>query len=191
MGFIKDNTNTLEVYLTDLGKEMFFKDGLKNAVAYFSICDGDQNYSYFNINPNTLPMYDQNKTYFYGDVVKHNFRSFGIKIFRCIVESTTGAFIGSNWEVLEIVFNPTVIDNQPIPVINHEGTKLTSLGNNIEGNFISDVFIQTPLRGSIADNIEYKRALFGTKHDTQRDYVMREPDINLTTTTSILTYIKV
>lgn len=187
MGFIKDNTNTLEVYLTDLGKEVFFNGGLKDAIVYFSVCDGDQDYSYFNVNPNNVLNFDKAKTYVYNDVVKYNdtYR-------RCKVGTSTGNNITrlDVWEEI-ILFNPTVIENQPIPVINHEGTRLTSLGNNIEGNFINDVFIQTPLRGSISDNIEYKRALFGTKHDTQRDYVMREPDINLTTTTSILTYINV
>ena len=47
MGFIKDNANTIEVYLTELGKEKFFNGGLKDAVFYFSLSDGGSNYLTF------------------------------------------------------------------------------------------------------------------------------------------------
>ena len=56
MGFIKDNTNTFEVYLTDLGKEKFFNGGFKDSAVYFSVCDSDSNYEIFspNINSNLI-----------------------------------------------------------------------------------------------------------------------------------------
>ena len=59
MGFIKDNTNTFEVYLTDLGKQKFFDGGLYNSIKYFSISDNDANYDLFSnsgttFNPNII-----------------------------------------------------------------------------------------------------------------------------------------
>ena len=47
MGFIRDNTNTFEVFLTDLGKQKFFDGGFKDSVSHFSISDIDSNYTIF------------------------------------------------------------------------------------------------------------------------------------------------
>lgn len=54
MGFIKDNKNTFEVYLTDLGKEKFFNGGFKDAVTFFSLVDSDNNYSLLNPEQNVF-----------------------------------------------------------------------------------------------------------------------------------------
>lgn len=140
MGFIKDNMNTFEVYLTDLGKQRFFDGGFKDAVVYFSIIDGDSNYDFFKSED----------------------------------------------------FNPTVLSQQRIPMINHVDTYKTSLGNGEPDtdDFIRDVFTQTSLRGNLVDNQLYKRALFGIKHNAQRNYVMFEPDLS-NEEIKILTYINV
>ena len=55
-------------------------------------------------------------------------------------------------------------------------------------DYINDVFVQVPLRGKVADNIEYRRALLGTRQNTQKEYIMREPDFNSTQTLNLLTY---
>lgn len=39
MGFFKRNKYTMEIYLTDIGRETFIKNGFKNAVSHFSLID--------------------------------------------------------------------------------------------------------------------------------------------------------
>lgn len=53
MGFIKGNTNSFEVFLTDFGRQAFYRDGLKNESLFFSVSDDDSNYNIFN-----SPLYD-------------------------------------------------------------------------------------------------------------------------------------
>lgn len=192
MGFIKDNTNTFEVYLTPLGKEKFFNGGFKDSAIYFSVCDGDSNYEIFSPNPHRVLPYDYGKVYSYNDIVVIN------NIYYRYKNSTPAsgvipAITPNTWEVITL-FDPTVIETQAIPTINHDGTKLTSLGNgsgNVSDDYINDVFVQVPLRGKVSDNIEYRRALLGTRQTTQRDYIMQEPDINTNQTLNVITYINI
>jgi hypothetical protein len=192
MGFIKDNTNTFEVYLTPLGKEKFFNGGFKDSAIYFSVCDSDSNYDIFSPNPNRILPYDYGKVYSYNDIVVD-----GNGIYYRYKNATSASgYIPSTtptvWEKI-ILFDPTVITTQAIPTINHNGTKLTSLGNGIGGadDYVNDVFVQVPLRGKVADNIEYRRALLGTRQTTQKDYIMQEPDINTNQTLNVITYINI
>lgn len=189
MGFIIDNTNTFEVYLTDLGKQKFFDGGFKDAIKYFSMCDGDNNYEIFVTNPNNILSYNGSTTYYNGNVVKYNGGYYKYK------GASNSGNLPTNtayWDKV-ILFNPTIIDVQAIPTINHNGTRKTSLGNenSLNDDYINDVFTQTPLRGKVSDNNEYRRALLGTRQTTQRDYVMQEPDINTNQTVNVLTYINI
>ncbi len=182
MGFIKDNTNVFEVYLTDLGKEKFFNGGLKDAITHFSICDDDSNYTAFLPNSEEVLEYAIGSTYQVNDVVEYS-----SLFYKCKKEVTTTIYPTTGttyWDKINL-FNPTVISQQPIPVLNHFGTNKTSMGNY----FLNEVFIQVPLRGKICDNIEYQRALFGVKTDTQRNYVLYEPAIDLNQTLGTLSYI--
>lgn len=191
MGFIKDNTNTFEVYLTDLGKEKFFNGGFKDSVTYFSICDGDSNYEIFSPSSQEILTYSSSTVYSYNNIVK-----FGGLFYR--YKSGTPASgisptTSSTWDQI-VLFNPTVITTQPIPTINHYGTRTTSLGNSsgtLSDDYINDVFVQVPLRGKVSDNIEYRRALLGTRQTTQRDYIMQEPDIDTNQTLNVITYINI
>lgn len=189
MGFIKDNTNTFEVYLTDLGKEAFFKGGFKDSVAYFSICDGDSNYQIFMPDMYTIQPFSAAKTYTEGDVV-----SYGNNYYRYKAANGSGhaPTMTTYWDKI-ILFDPRTIEAQSIPTINHNNTRYSSLGNGVSGadDYISDVFVQVPLRGKVADNIEYRRGLLGTRQNTQKEYVMREPDINTNQTLNLLTYINI
>ena len=189
MGFIKDNTNTFEVYLTDLGKEKFFNGGFKDSVVYFSVCDGDSNYQIFEPNMHNVLTYNASTTYNDGDIVLYSGNYYRYKYSSGSGHTPTNQ---TYWDKV-ILFDPTVIDTQPIPTINHNGTRLTSLGNGVNGSddYINDVFVQVPLRGKVADNIEYRRALLGTRQTTQRSYVMQEPDINTNQTLNVLTYINI
>jgi hypothetical protein len=192
MGFIKDNTNTFEVYLTDLGKEKFFNGGFKDSVVYFSVCDGDSNYDIFSPSSKQILTYDYYTVYSYNDIVESSnifYRYKSATPASGMIPSTTPTI----WEQI-ILFDPTVITTQPIPTINHHGTKSTSLGNSsgtIGDDYINDVFVQVPLRGKVSDNIEYSRALLGTRQTTQRDYIMREPDIDTNQTLNVITYINI
>lgn len=189
MGFIKDNTNTFEVYLTDLGKQKFFDGGFKDAISHFSLCDSDSNYNIFVPNSLEVLPYDYYTVYSFNDIV--NASGF---FYRYINETPDSGIIPSTtpnyWEKI-VLFNPTNLSPQAIPTINHVGTKKTSLGNGVadSDDYINDVFVQVPLRGKVADDIEYRRALLGTKQNTQKDYVMFEPAINTNATLNILTYI--
>ena len=192
MGFIKDNTNTFEVYLTDLGKEKFFNGGFKDSVVYFSVCDGDSNYDIFSPSSQQILIYSASTVYSYNNIVKYS------NIFYRYKSATPASGIlpttsGSTWDQI-VLFNPTVITPQPIPTINHHGTRSTSLGNasgTISDDYINDVFVQVPLRGKVSDNIEYGRALLGTRQTTQRDYIMQEPDIDTNQTLNVITYINI
>jgi hypothetical protein len=191
MGFIKDNTNTFEVYLTDLGKEKFFNGGFKDSVVYFSVCDGDSNYDIFSPSSQQILTYSASTVYSYNDIVKYGdlfYRYKSATSASGILPTTSGT-----WDQI-VLFNPTVITPQPIPTINHHGTRSTSLGNasgTISDDYINDVFVQVPLRGKVSDNIEYRRALLGTRQTTQRDYIMQEPDIDTNQTLNVITYINI
>ena len=47
MGFINGNTNSFEVFFTDLGLQAFYKNGIKDDALFFSVSDDDANYSVF------------------------------------------------------------------------------------------------------------------------------------------------
>jgi hypothetical protein len=191
MGFIKDNTNTFEVYLTDLGKEKFFNGGFKDSVVYFSVCDGDSNYDIFSPSSQQILIYSASTVYSYNNIVKYGDLFYKYKSATSasgILPTTSGT-----WDQI-VLFNPTVITPQPIPTINHHGTRSTSLGNasgTVSDDYINDVFVQVPLRGKVSDNIEYGRALLGTRQTTQRDYIMQEPDIDTNETLNLITYINI
>jgi hypothetical protein len=191
MGFIKDNTNTFEVYLTDLGKEKFFNGGFKDSVVYFSVSDGDSNYDIFSPSSQQILTYSASTVYSYNDIVKYGdffYRYKSATSASGILPTTSGT-----WDQI-VLFNPTVITPQPIPTINHHGARSTSLGNasgTISDDYINDVFVQVPLRGKVSDNIEYRRALLGTRQTTQRDYIMQEPDIDTNQTLNVITYINI
>ena len=192
MGFIYDNTNTFEVYLTDLGKQKFFDGGFKDAVTYFSLSDGDCNYDIFDPTENEILDYaGTGTTYEINSVVKYS-GSYYRKVANNPLSPST-EYLPTNstyWDKIR-VFNSTKIDIQPIPTINHVTGYKTSLANGTSQNddYISDVFTQVPLRGKKVDNIIYKRALFGVKTDTQKNYILQEPDLSSNQTLEILTYI--
>jgi len=183
MGFIKDNTNTFEICLTDLGKQKFFDGGFKDSITYFSLSDGGSNYEIFIPDPNLVKDFDDSIVYPAESIVKYSG-----KYYRAKEESPADIFINVEglWEET-ILYDPTKITTQAIPTIDHVGTKKTSLGNGVDGEFINDVFTQTQIRGSVSDNIEYRRALLGTRDDTQKDYIFYEPDINIENI-GVLTY---
>lgn len=191
MGFIYDNTNTFEVYLTDLGKQKFFDGGFKDSVAYFSLIDSDANYDIFDPAQNEILTWVTGTTYSVGDVVKYSnnfYRKVSIN-----PASPSTEYIPTNstyWDKIR-VFDPTNISVQPIPTINHVSGYKTSLANGTSQNddYISDVFVQVPLRGKKVDNLIYKRALFGIKSSTQKEYIMYEPDLTSNQTLEVLTYI--
>ena len=70
MGFIRDNTNTFQVCLTDLGKQKFFDGGFKDAISFFSISDGDSNYDIFNPSLNEIIPFNDKAVINIGDVVR-------------------------------------------------------------------------------------------------------------------------
>ena len=191
MGFIYDNTNTFEVYLTDLGKQKFFDGGFKDSIAYFSLSDSSSNYNIFDPATTEILDYVTGTTYSVGTVVKYSgsyYRKVAIN-----PSSPSTEYVPTNltyWDKI-IPFNPTNIGLQPIPTLNHVNTYKTSLANGSADNdeYISDVFTQVPLRGKKVDNIVYRRALFGVKTNTQKEYIMYEPDLNSDQTIGVLTYI--
>jgi hypothetical protein len=189
MGFIKDNTNSFEVYLTDLGRRKTLDGGLMTAIKYFSVTDSDANYEYFIPNPNEILPYDNANLANYepGDYVVT-----GGAYYKFKVGTSSRSGPPSDWWESKIVFNPNIITRQPIPTMNHEGTKLTSLGTNevFDDGFINDVFVQTKLRGTIVDNKEYKKVLYTIKNNTEKSYVLYEPNV-AQTTSPIITYIMI
>jgi hypothetical protein len=190
MGFIYDNTNTFEVYLTDLGKQKFFDGGFKDSVTYFSLIDSDANYQIFDPAQNEVLEWVTGNTYNIGDIVLYNdkfYRKVAVNPSPPQDDIPTDLIY---WDEIR-VFDTTDIALQPIPTINHVTGITTSLANGSaqNDNFSHDVFVQTSMRGNKVDNIIYRRALFGVKSNTQRDYVMFEPDLNSDQTISILTYI--
>lgn len=188
MGFIKDNANTIEVYLTELGKEKFFNGGLKDAVVYFSLSDGGSNYLPFIPSKHEILEFDILNLYSVGDVVKYNnnyYRKVSLNQDDPEVE-----YYPDNelyWRKVYI-FDATDISIQPIPVLNHANTYRTSIDND-SGEFLSDVFTQTSLRGKISDNVYQRRGLYGTKNNTQKEYLLYEPDLGSESTLGVLTYI--
>jgi hypothetical protein len=187
MGFIKDNTNSFDIYLTDLGRQKTLDGGLMTAVKYFSISDTDANYEFFIPNPNEILPYDGTNLANYepGDYVVT-----GDTYYKFKIGTGSRSAPPSDWWEAKVVFNPNVITKQPIPVINHAGTKLTSLGNDnaFDDDYLNDVFVQIKLRGTKVDNREYTKALYTIKNNTERSYVLYEPNV-AQTTNSILTYI--
>jgi hypothetical protein len=192
MGFIYDNTNTFEVYLTDLGKQKFFDGGFKDSITYFSLVDDDANYDIFEPAQNEVLTWVSGNTYNIGDVIKYNnkfYRKTSLNQLSPLTE-----YIPTNlayWDEIRL-FDSTNIGLQPISTINHVTGITTSLANGStqDDDFSHDVFIQTTLRGKKVDNIIYRRALFGVKANTQKNYILQEPDLNSDQTISILTYIK-
>ncbi len=191
MGFIYDNTNTFEVYLTDLGKQKFFDGGFKDSISFFSLVDSDANYEIFNPSQNEVLDWATGNTYNIGDVVKYSgnfYRKVSIDQSSPLTE-----FLPTNstyWDKI-VVFDTINIGLQPIPTINHVTGFTTSLanGNTQNDDYSHDVFTQTTLRGKRVDNIIYRRALFGVKSNTQKSYILYEPDLNSNQTLSFLTYI--
>jgi hypothetical protein len=191
MGFIYDNTNTFEVYLTDLGKQKFFDGGFKDSITHFSLVDSDANYDIFDPAQNEVLTWVTGNTYNIGDVIKY-LGSFYRKVALDPVSPST-EYIPTNltyWDKIRI-FDSTNIGLQPIPTINHVTGITTSLANGStqDDDFSHDVFVQTTLRGKKVDNLIYRRALFGVKTNAQKSYVLYEPDLNSDQTISILTYI--
>jgi hypothetical protein len=192
MGFIYDNTNTFEVYLTDLGKQKFFDGGFKDSITYFSLVDDDANYDIFEPAQNEVLTWVNGGTYNIGDVIKYNnkfYRKTSLNQLSPLTE-----YIPTNlayWDEIRL-FDSTNIGLQPISTINHVTGITTSLANGStqDDDFSHDVFVQTTLRGKKVDNIIYRRALFGVKANTQKNYILQEPDLNSDQTISILTYIK-
>jgi hypothetical protein len=192
MGFIYDNTNTFEVYLTDLGKQKFFDGGFKDSITYFSLVDDDANYDIFEPAQNEVLTWVSGNTYNIGDVIKYNnkfYRKTSLNQLSPLTE-----YIPTNlayWDEIRL-FDSTNIGLQPISTINHVTGITTSLANGStqDDDFSHDVFIQTTLRGKKVDNIIYRRALLGVKTNTQKNYILQEPDLNSDQTISILTYIK-
>jgi hypothetical protein len=192
MGFIYDNTNTFEVYLTDLGKQKFFDGGFKDSITYFSLVDDDVNYDIFEPAQNEVLTWVSGNTYNIGDVIKYNnkfYRKTSLNQLSPLTE-----YIPTNlayWDEIRL-FDSTNIGLQPISTINHVTGITTSLANGStqDDDFSHDVFIQTTLRGKKVDNIIYRRALLGVKTNTQKNYILQEPDLNSDQTISILTYIK-
>ena len=191
MGFIYDNTNTFEVYLTDLGKEKFFDGGFKDSIAYFSLVDSDANYQIFDPSQNEVLTWVTGTTYSVGSIVKYSGNFY--KKVSINPSSPSTEYVPTNsayWDKIR-VFNSINISLQPIPTINHVSGYKTSLANGSSQNddYINDVFVQVPLRGKKVDNLIYKRALFGIKTTTQKEYLMYEPDLTSNQTLEILTYI--
>lgn len=186
MGFIQDNTNTLLVYLTDLGRQKFIENGLKDSIAYFSITDDGANYDAFLPDPTELIPYSSANLANYnpGDVVVTGSTYYRFKI-------GTGGRTSppSVWWDKILTFNPTIITAQPVPTINHQGTLQTSLGNSNAYNddYLSEVFTQVTLRGDVVDNQVFRRNLKTIKNNTYKSYVFLQPDPS--TTGSTTTYI--
>ena len=185
MGFIIDNTNTFEVYLTDLGRQAFLENGLANAIAYFSISDEDSNYGVFTPDPTEVIQYTGTSlsTYVPGNVVVS-----GDTFFRFKIGSGSRTAPPSTWWDKLIVFNPTVLTPQPIPTINQQNSLGTSLGDGTPG-YYNDVFTQTALRGDIINGQTYSRLLKTVNKGTLGSYVFFQPDPTLTGYTSTITYI--
>ncbi len=129
--------------------------------------------------------YDPSKTYPVNSIVEFN--NLYYRKVRVGSGDPTNTLI---WDEI-IVYDSTMIEPQPIPTINHQNTLKTSLGNGLDEN-IKEVFTQTTLRGKIVDNKTYFKGFFGVKNNTQKDYVMFEPDLSSVDESNIiLTYINI
>ena len=186
MGYIQDNTNTMQIYLTDLGRQRFIENGLKDSIAFFSLSDDSSNYDVLLPDPTEVLPYSSASlsTYNPGDVV-----ATGTTYYRFKIGTGSRTAPPSGWWDSIITFNPTVITKQPIPTIDHVGTLKTSIGNNnaFNDDYLSDVFTQISLRGDIVDNNTYARNLKAVKSNTYKSYVFYQPDVSTTGTTT--TYI--
>ena len=76
-------------------------------------------------------------------------------------------------------FNSKKINKQDIRTINN---------STITTNGLSEVFTQTALRGSMVDNNLYTDGLFTTQENTAKNYIIYQPDIDLSSNLSILNY---
>jgi hypothetical protein len=54
MGFFKRNKYTMEVYLTDIGRETFVRNGFKNAITHFSLVDNGNYEQLVDFNPTVI-----------------------------------------------------------------------------------------------------------------------------------------
>ena len=80
MGFFKRNKYTMEIYLTDIGRETFIKNGFKNSVTYFSLIDNSNYQQLDSFNPTvitgqtipTISYYDTTEVNGYSDVYTQN-----------------------------------------------------------------------------------------------------------------------
>lgn len=192
MGFISENMNSFEVYLTDLGKQKFFDGGFKDSIAYFSLSDCDNDYKVFMPDIETIPLFLQSNIYTVDSFVKFSDNG---KYYRLVVPYVGITPLPTNntyWNQV-YVFNPTVIADQPIPTIDHVNlstSRKTSLANGLPSSddYSSEVFTQVPLRGKTADNMQYKNGLLGIKSEAIKELLMFEPDLNSNDTISILIY---
>jgi len=215
MGFIKDNTNTFIVYLTDIGKQKFLEGGLKDSIFYFSLSD-DSNYNFYQPNIEEIPVFDSVKSgngeYKVGDYVVFNTKYYVLK------QETTSSITPNlnliSWDLVKI-FNPKTLQDQSIAVLTHgpNPSYKTSLPDS--GAYVSDVFTQTALRGteyinciktdfntvsegfSSAYDIDIngskiiKKAILGTKRNTQKSYLIFSSEANPINTYSLLTYTEI
>jgi hypothetical protein len=143
MGFIKDNTNTFQVCLTDLGKQKFFDGGFKDAISFFSISDADSNYDIFDPSLNEIIPFNDMAVINIGDVVSYSYITTGgtiTRYFRKIKDFNnydevpyfvfTSTINTAYWEEV-FPFDSTNINPQTIQTLNHNGVKKTSLPLNI------------------------------------------------------------
>lgn len=214
MGFIKDNTNTFTVYLTDFGKQKYLEGGLKDSIVYFSLSD-NTNYNIFTPNIDEIPPFDavtaSSGLYNVGDYVLFNTKYYKLK--NHTTSSVTPNLNMVAWELVK-VFNAKSIDPQSIAVINHGPSPSYKTSLPDSSTSISDVFTQPTLRGTEYINVvklDYKltdgninsatdididnsksirRAILGIKNNTFKNYLVFESDLN-NEDLSLLTYTEV
>jgi hypothetical protein len=188
MALIKDNKNSFEVYLTDLGRLKFIEGGFFEAIQSFSLSDSGANYRVFNVIKSDVLPYSEETTYNVGDVVQY-LNEYYEKVLE-FSEDFSGDKSPENltyWNRV-VLYDSTNLDQQRIPGIRHYGKYKTSIEG--EGSFIDDVFLVEKYRGGILDNKPYRKLLLHTNNNSQRDYILFEPDFNSTDTLGILTYIR-
>lgn len=151
MGFIRDNTNTFEVFLTDLGKQKFFDGGFKDSISHFSLSDIDSNYTIFDPAVNEIIPFFEMDSINVGDVVGFDITTTGgtiTRYFRNVKKFDNYDEVPYliptseiNYEFWEEVFpfDSTNINPQPIQILNHNGVKKTSLPLNISNENTYDI----------------------------------------------------
>ena len=115
MGFIRDNTNTFEVFLTDLGKQKFFDGGFKDSVSHFSISDIDSNYTIFDPALNEIIPFNDMDVINIDDVVRFDsYAPINNNSIYNIIDTTTDNFEINEGTGLNFGFNyPITIALQP------------------------------------------------------------------------------